>query len=133
MVYGDCQDKVLKLGELSNLVFSLCGLAVDGSLKGYELFMFTDNSTAESAFWKGTSVSPLLFELVLKLKQLELDHDIILHVIHVSGKRMIAQGTDGLSRADHSQGVMQGRPIEDFIPLHLNPYSREPKLQRWMT
>lgn len=118
--------------ELSNLVFSLCGLAEDGTLRGYELFMFTDNTTAEAAFWKGTSASPLLFELVLRLKRLEMDHDIILHVIHVSGKRMIAQGTDGLSRADHTQGVMQGRPIEDFIPLHLDPFAREPTLKNWV-
>ena len=35
--------------------------------------MFTDNSTAEAAFWKGTSTSPYLFELVLELKQLEME------------------------------------------------------------
>eukprot|EP00978_Attheya_sp_CCMP212_P002155 scaffold4461_cov48-Attheya_sp.AAC.1 len=59
--------------------------------------MFTDNSTAEAAYWKGTSKSRKLFELVLMLKKLEVKYDIILHVIHVSGKRMMAQGTDGLS------------------------------------
>jgi hypothetical protein len=102
------------------------------NLGGFEIFMFTDNSTAEAAFWKGTSTSPKLFELVLTLKRLELDHDLILHVIHVSGKRMIAQGTDGLSRADHSEGVMQGRPIQDFVPLHLCPLEREPSLKNWI-
>jgi hypothetical protein len=96
-----------KWRELSNLVLYLCNLAEEEDLRGYEIFMFTDNSTAKAAFWKGTSVSPQLFELVLQLKQLELCHDIILHVIHISGKRMKAQGTEGLSRADHSQGVMQ--------------------------
>ena len=45
---------------------------------------------------------------------------------------MIAQGTDGLSRADHSQGVMQGRPIQDFVPLHLDPLTREPGLRPWL-
>jgi hypothetical protein len=70
--------------------------------------------------------------LVLQLKQLELERDIILHVIHISGKRMIAQGTDGLSRADHSQGVMQGKPIQDFIPLHLDPYQQEPGIKPWL-
>jgi hypothetical protein len=36
-------------------------------------------------------------------------HGIILHIIHVSGKRMVNQGTNGLSRADHSMGVTTGR------------------------
>jgi hypothetical protein len=79
--------------ELSKLVLYLCDLVQTESLGGYEIYMFTDNSTAEAAFWKGTSVSPQLFELfelVLRLKRLELEHDIILHVIHISGKRMIA-------------------------------------------
>jgi hypothetical protein len=48
-------------------------------------FLFTDNMTVESAFWKGSSSSPLLFELVLRLRQLEMRHNITLHVVHVSG------------------------------------------------
>jgi hypothetical protein len=119
--------------ELSNLVLYLCNLAIEEDLRGYEIFMFTDNSTAEAAFWKGTSVSPRLFEPVLQLKRLEIDHDLILHVVHISGKRMIAQGTDGLSRADHSQGVMRGKHILDFVPLHLNPLEQEPGLKTWLT
>ena len=49
---------------------------------------------------EGTSKSRKLFELVLRLKKLEVKYHIILHVMHVSGKRMIAQGTDGLSREE---------------------------------
>jgi hypothetical protein len=101
------------------LVLYLCKLVEAEDLGGYRLFMFTDNSTAEAAFWKGTSVSPCLFELVLQLKRLKLERDIILHVVHISGKWMIAQGTDGLSQADHLEGVMHGKPIQDFILLHL--------------
>jgi hypothetical protein len=56
-----------------------------------------DNSTAKAAFWKGTSKSRLLFDLVLQLKELELDYDLCLHIIHVSGEKMIAVGTDSLS------------------------------------
>jgi hypothetical protein len=44
---------------------------------------------------------------------------------------MIAQGTDGLSRVDHSTGVMQGRDIRDWVPLNENAFSREPKLTSW--
>jgi hypothetical protein len=115
--------------ELNNLVEALERIFGTHDLGGCEFFMFTDNSTAEAAYWKGTSKSRKLFELVLRLKKLEAKHDIILHVIHVSGKRMIAQGTDGLSRGDHSQGVMQGKPMITYVPLHLTPFERSPKLK----
>jgi hypothetical protein len=95
--------------------------------------MFTNNQTAESAFWKGNSSSSKLFDLVLRLRKLEMTHGIILHVIHVSGKRMISQGTDGLSRADHSTGVMTGRDISNWAPLNMGALTREPKLDSWLS
>jgi hypothetical protein len=117
--------------ELNNLVEALKRivrerLVSEKDLTGSEIFIFTDNSTAEAAFWKGTSQSEALFELVLRLKVLELKHDVTLHVVHVSGKRMIAEGADDLSRAYHGKGVMLWKDICCFIPLHLNPVTREP-------
>jgi hypothetical protein len=82
--------------ELANLVNVIERSVIQHGLAGPELFVFTDNQTAESAFWKGHSSSPKLFELILRLRKLEMTHGILLHVIHVSGKRMISQGTDGL-------------------------------------
>jgi hypothetical protein len=99
-------------------------------LEGFELFVFTDNSTAENAFWKGPSTSRRLYELVLELRTLEHEHGLLLHVTHVSGKRMITQGTDGVSQADHSQGVMQGLGMVDSMPLHEDPFDREPRLRK---
>jgi hypothetical protein len=118
--------------ELANLVNFIERSLDRHDLSGSELFIFTDNQTAESAFWKGHSSSPKLFNLVLRLRKLEMTHGIILHVIHVSGNRMIAQGTDGLSRADHSTGVMQGRDIRDWVPLNKSALDREPKLKTWL-
>jgi hypothetical protein len=118
--------------ELNNLVEFAEGKVRDKELEGCELFIFTDNTTAEAAFWKGSSKSRKLFDLVLRLRKLEMEHDMIIHVVHVSGKRMIAQGTDGLSRADHSEGVMQGRPMMDYMPLHLNPLVRDARLKPWL-
>ena len=104
---------------------------VEHNLAGSEIFIFTDNTTAEAAFWKRTSKSRTLFELVLRLKKLELEHELILHVVHVSKRRMIMQGTDGLSCADHSEGVMKGESMLGYIPLHLAPTVREPKTKAW--
>jgi hypothetical protein len=44
---------------------------------------------------------------------------------------MISQGTDGLSRGDHSEGVMRGQAMEHFIPLHLHAFERSPTLKAW--
>jgi hypothetical protein len=108
-------------------------MVVDHELWGSEISIVTDNSTtAEAAFWKGTSKSEALFELVLRLKELELDYNMHLQIVHVSGKRMIAEGTDGLSRADHGEGVILGKSIRYYIPLHLNPIGREPKIKSWI-
>jgi hypothetical protein len=43
--------------EFSNLVEVIESLVKKGTLKGHELFMFTDNLTRESAFFKGTLTS----------------------------------------------------------------------------
>jgi hypothetical protein len=118
--------------ELNNLVEALERVVVEHKMAGSEIFIFTDNTTAESAFWKGSSKSETLFELVLRLKKLELEHELILHVVHVSGRRMIAQGTDGLSRADHSEGVMKGKNMLCYIPLHLGPTARAPQVKTWL-
>jgi hypothetical protein len=53
--------------ELGNLVICLELEASKGCLDGAEMFMFTDNSTTESAFHNGTSSSKLLFELIVRL------------------------------------------------------------------
>jgi hypothetical protein len=53
-----------ELGNLVNAVVEACSKAL---LKNLELFVFTDNMTAESAFYKGTSASRKLFDLVLDL------------------------------------------------------------------
>ncbi|KAL7575469.1 hypothetical protein ACA910_007367 [Epithemia clementina (nom. ined.)] len=96
---------------------------------GTELFVFTDNSTAESAFFKGTSKSKLLFNLVLQLKCLEMTGSLFVHVIWVAGTRMIAQGTDGLSRGDLMQGVLTGADMLQYVPLNKTPEERQPGLQ----
>ena len=118
--------------ELSNLVSAMKRLAMDTKLCNCEIFIFTNNSTAEAAFWKGSSKSRKLFELVLELKELEFRNDFILHVVLVSGKWMIEQGTDGLSRGDHSQGVMVGKPMIEFFPLNLSAYQRSNLLKLWL-
>jgi hypothetical protein len=62
------------------------------------VFYFTDNLVSYYIMSSGSSTSPELHRLVLQIKRLELVMCCHLEVIHVPGKLMIHQGTDGLSR-----------------------------------
>ena len=119
--------------EMRNLVETLEVMASEGELAGYELFVFTDNSTAESAFFKGSSSSRDLFELVLRLRKLEMTQLCQIYVTHMAGSRMIAQGSDGLSRGNLSEGVMGGVDIHTFVPIHKTALDRSPELMDWLS
>eukprot|EP00980_Cylindrotheca_fusiformis_P021721 scaffold8546_cov73-Cylindrotheca_fusiformis.AAC.4 len=45
---------------------------------------------------------------------------------------MIAQGTDGLSQEGLNEGVMGGKPMKNFVPLHLSAFDRTPHLEPWV-
>ena len=83
--------------EFTNVVEALEEEAESGSLSNTEVYFFTDNSTVESAIFKGTSSSPKLLDLVIRVRMLKMKWSIRLHVIHMAGTRMIAQGSDGVS------------------------------------
>ncbi len=94
----DDEDKSSNYRELHNLADTVEEEATEGHLTNGELWLFTDNSTAESCFFGGGSSTKLLHELILWLRKAEMKYGFTLHVVHVAGTRMIAQGTDGLSR-----------------------------------
>ena len=118
--------------ELLNLVEYIEAIYKEGLLDDCELFMFTDNSTAEAAYFKGTSSSELLFELVLRLRKIEMEGKCMLHMVHVAGTRMISQGTDGLSRGDRNAGIMAGESMLSFIPLHRTAIQQSEMLLPWV-
>ena len=118
--------------ELRNLVETVEEEVQEGKISGSELFIFTDNSVAEGCYYKGTSQSRMLFNLVLRLRKAEHDGGLKLHVMHVSGKRMIAQGTDGLSRGNFLEGVLAGQSMKSFVPLHLSAIERSRTLVKWL-
>jgi hypothetical protein len=118
--------------ELCNLVNSLELMGESGELSGVEVFLFTDNSTAEAACARGSSSCKPLFELVKRMKLLEMVYRTRVHVIHVSGKRMIEQGADGLSRGCLSEGVMRGERMLAFVPLHKTAPERSDGIIPWL-
>jgi len=125
------QEESSNFRELENLAESL---EMEGSLEkltGCEIFLLTDNSTAELAFFKGTSSSPKLLKIIIRLRRLEMHSKCKINFIHVAGSRMIAQGTDGLSRGDLGEGVMKGSSMLSFVPLHLSAIHRSAHLLTW--
>lgn len=118
--------------ELCNLVETAEAEAMAGRLRDSEFFLFTDNSTAESCFYRGSSKSKKLHGLVIRLRLLEIKFNVIVHLIHVSGERMIAQGTDGCSRGYLMEGVMAGEDMLSFVDLAKTAIERHPPLLDWI-
>lgn len=110
--------------EFTNVVESLEEEGREGNLNHSEVFMFTDNSTVESCVSRGSSTSPKLLALVIRLQALSIRVGIKINVIHIAGTRMIAQGTDGVSRGFLGQGVMDGEAMSAFVPIHLSAVER---------
>ena len=110
--------------EACNLTDRVLRLAQAGELRGGEVFVFTDNTTFESSFYKGYSVSEKLSDLTFKLRCAEREAGCIIHVIHIAGTRMKESGIDGLSRGDMFEGIMKGENPLRFIPLDTGAIAR---------
>ena len=118
--------------EFTNLVEMAEEEAELGRLRDCEFFLCTDNSTAESCFFRGSSKSKKLHELVVRLRVLEMKYGITIHLIHVAGTRMIAQGTDGCSRGFLMEGVLRGEKMLSFVDLGKSAMERHPPLVDWV-
>ena len=136
-VWGSAEDpESSNWKEFTNVVESLEEEGRDGNLNESEVYMFTDNATVESCVARGSSTSAKLLSLVIRMQALATEVGIKIHVFHVAGTRMIAQGTDGVSRGYLGQGVMAGNAMSAFIPIHLTAAMRSerhlvPWIQSW--
>ena len=57
--------------------------------------------------------------------------DLILYVIHISGRRMIECGMDGLSRGMTDEGVMKGAPMIYFLMMYRSAIEHSDGLLSW--
>ena len=87
------------------------------------IYHLTDNLVSESILTKGTSSSPKLQQLLreIALEQQLQQCDLI--PMHVAGKRLIYQGTDGLSRGQKNAGSLSGdvTDVRGYNPLATAP------------
>ena len=122
----DVDDASSNFRELFNLVETVEEEAGAGYLRHTELWLFTDNTTAESCFVKGSSTSKLLHGLILRLRKVEMEYGVTLFLVHCAGTRMIEQGTDGLSRGTLLEGVLSGKDMLSFINIAKTALERHP-------
>ena len=128
----EVSEKSSNYRELRNFVETLEALYLEGKVTNCELFLLTDNIVVEYAFYKGSSSAKHLVELILRLRKLEMDGEVIIRLVHISGTRMIDSGVDGLSRGDITKGVMRGEDILLFVPLNLGAHERIPAVIDWV-
>ncbi|KAL7581013.1 hypothetical protein ACA910_005822 [Epithemia clementina (nom. ined.)] len=77
-------------GELASIVEKLERLDAAGRLDNRtEYFISTDNSHAESAFYRGTAKSPEVLHLMFRLHRILIKGQAFVHIIWVAGKCMI--------------------------------------------
>jgi hypothetical protein len=61
-----------------------------------------------------------------------MDVDLKLYLVHVAGTRMVAQGTDGLSRGMMCEGVMAGRDMLDYVDIASSATARHPAITDYL-
>ena len=73
-----------------------------------------------------------MFEIVIRLYQVHIRDESILHVIHIAGTRMIESGIDGISRGDNLGGMMRGMNPLQLVPLYQGSVVRSDRLELWI-
>jgi hypothetical protein len=129
---SDSEDDSSNFREFENVVDTLRDEAIAGNLKDSLIILCTDNSTVESSLVKGNSSSEKLFNLTLEVRLLEMREGAKIVVSHVSGERMKAQGTDGVSRGQLKEGVSTGQSMLSFVPFHLSAIQRSESVEAWL-
>ena len=118
--------------ELRNLVDKIQKLCHENHLKHCELFLFTDNLEVDYAYHKGTSSSKLLFGLALRLRKLQIQGDLILYLVHISGERMREYSIDALLKSFPTEGFIEGEKMLLFLPLHKSAVKRSGGFLSWI-
>jgi hypothetical protein len=118
--------------KFKNAVCALEYEATKGNLDDAIIFLCTDNTTVEAGWEKGKSTSKKLFELVLRAQLLQTKYRCRIVVTHISGKRMMAQGTDGVFRGHLKEGLLTGKDMLKFIPLNLSTLDWSNTLRDWI-
>jgi hypothetical protein len=112
--------------ELQTLLWTMERLDKQGAdLKGGTLLYFTDNLVSYYVVHNGSSTSRELHKLIRRIKILEIKLDCRVEPVHVPGKLMIEQCTDGLSRGIWAspERVLRSSVEESWLALTATPFT----------
>ena len=74
----------------------------------------------------------MLFELVLRMKNLQVTGEIILRVTHIFGIRIQEYGVDALSRGNTAKGEMVGNSLLSYLYVYMSAFERSKWLLHWV-
>ena len=106
------QSNVREAENLTDCIERL-GLGHGTVLTNHEVFVMTDNMAFEGVYY-----SAKLNNIIFRLHKAKRDGGFILHVLHISGKRMKATGVDGLSRGNLREKMLAGTDPFSFLPFN---------------
>ena len=118
--------------EFESLVCVVEEVGHEDKLSGDIMILATDNEVVEHSLYKGNSTSEKLFDLVVRLRTAEIKFATKLLFTHVSGKRMMAQGTNGVSRGSLKEGVALVEAMINFFPWGRSALEAEENLKEWI-
>ena len=104
-----------------------------GGLKNVEFFVLVEIMIFESVFYKGNSKRPLLFELLIRLHQVQMKVELIPHILHIAGTSMVEVGIDGIYRGNNMVGVVRVLDPLQLVPLVKGDNERSYNLEPWLS
>ena len=116
------QDESSNFREAENLVARMEAVVRTRGLQQQELFIITDEMVFKGTFYRRHLDSRKLNDPVFRVKNLERQEEMILHMVHIAG--MKASGVDGLSWGNLIEGVMARADPLKFILLEWGPVKR---------
>ena len=120
------------LREAQNFGNHLLDEVKSGNHDGCAVWAFTDNAVWSYVWNKGMSSVKHLFRIAVDLKVACQEHEVFMHMCHISGDRMIATGIDGRSRGNLDAGVSLGHDIRQFLPLDRGAFELAPReMESW--
>ena len=111
------------LREAQNIVNHLLDEIREGRHDGCEIWSASDNAVWSQVWHKGMSSAKHLFNLVLELRLVAREHEVWIHMFHISGDRMIATGMDGRSRGNFDAGISLGFDLRQYFPLNVSAFN----------
>ena len=118
--------------DFKNLVCDVEEADLKGRLEGSTVILATSNEVVELFLYKGNSTSENIFELVVRLRTVEIKFSTKLLVAYVYGKQMMTQGTDAVSRGSLKGGVALGEAMIKLCPWGSSSLESEENLKLWI-